>query len=149
MAVSDQGKIISLWAVFLFGTVFHTQLGLMPLFHGKSIVDTGANPAADISWILWLMLGFFVLPMIAIVMTALTNAKLYRKAHFYLTIFYTLMNFLHVVLDLFVTPIVWPQIALMAILFANGILLNIVSYQWMQEPLGEIEWMKRWISSHS
>jgi len=149
MAISDQGKIISLWAVFLFGTVFHTQLGLIPLFHGKSIVDPGVNPAADISWILWLMLGFFVLPMIAIVMTALTDEKLYRKTHFYLTIFYTLMNFLHVVLDLFVTPIVWPQIALMVILLAVGILLNLVSYRWMQEPLGELEWMKKWISSHT
>jgi hypothetical protein len=26
-------KIITLWAVFLLGMLFHSQLGLMPLFH--------------------------------------------------------------------------------------------------------------------
>jgi hypothetical protein len=133
MTISDQGKIITLWAVFLLGTVFHAQLGLMPLFHGKSIVEIGANPAADIDWIMWLMLGFFTLPMFAMVATSLTEIQPYRKAHFYLTAFYTIMNFLHIVFDLMVTPIFWYQIALMVILFANGILLNVVSYQWMQK----------------
>lgn len=147
MALGNQGKIISLWVVFLFGTVFHTQLAVIPILYGQDVAmpNYHAAPLMD----LWLMLGFFTLPMMAIITTVLTESNRYRKAHFYLTVFYTVMNFLHVVLDLFVTPIVWPQIALMAILLANGILLNIVSYQWMQEPLGEIEWMKKWISSHS
>jgi hypothetical protein len=29
-------KIITLWAIFLLGMLFHTQLGLMPLFQSPS-----------------------------------------------------------------------------------------------------------------
>jgi hypothetical protein len=148
MSLSNQGKIISLWAVFLFGTVFHTQLAVIPILYGQNVTMPnyhGAAPVTD----LWLMLGFFSLPMMAIVATVLTESNGYRKAHFYLTIFYTIMNFLHVALDLMVTPIAWHQIALMVLLFINGVLLNVISYQWMQEPLGEIEWMRKWISSHT
>lgn len=125
-------KIIILWIVFLLGTVFHTQLGLMPLFHGQSVA-TDIHGDANIEYIFWLMLGFFALPMVAIVATAFTRSRQYRVIHFGLTVFYSVMNFLHVVLDLGVRPIAWYQIALMVILFGIGLLLNLVSWQWMQE----------------
>ncbi len=140
MALSNQGKIISLWAVFLFGTVFHTQLAVIPILYGQDVTMPnyhGAAPLID----LWLMLGFFALPMMAIATAVLTESNRYRKAHFYLTVFYTVMNFLHVALDLTVTPIAWHQIALMVLLFINGAVLNVVSYKWMQKPLGKIEWI--------
>ncbi len=133
MAVNTQGKIITLWSVFLLGLLFHTQLGLMPLFHGQSVVEPGANPGADISWILWLMLIFFVLPMIAMVVTVFNASSRYRSIHLGLTVLYTVMNFLHIAADLNLKPIAWYQIALMVILFVIGILLNIVSFQWMRE----------------
>jgi len=132
MAINNQEKIIALWSVFLFGTIFHTQLGLMPLFYGESVAMSGTNGVTNVSH-LWLMLGFFMLPAIAIVATAFTNSKRYRVIHFGLTIFYSVMNFLHVVLDLLVKPIAWYQIALMVILFTVGVLLNVVAFQWMQE----------------
>ncbi len=132
MTINNQEKIIALWSVFLFGTIFHTQLGLMPLFYGENVALPGTYGVTNVSH-LWLMLGFFVLPMIAIVATAFTSSKRYRVIHFGLTIFYSVMNFLHVVLDLLVKPIAWYQIALMVILFAVGILLNVVAFQWMQE----------------
>lgn len=131
MTVNNQEKIIALWSVFLFGTIFHTQLGLMPLFYGESVAMPGTNGVTNVSH-LWLMLGFFVLPMIAIVATAFINSKRYRIIHFGLTILYSVMNFLHIVLDLLVKPIAWYQIALMVILFIVGILLNVVAFQWMQ-----------------
>jgi hypothetical protein len=131
-----QEKIIVLWIVFLLGTLFHTQLGLMPLFHGISVVGTHAHEKAtdlaNIAYIFWLMLGFFVLPMLAIIVTAFYDSKRYRIVHFGLTIFYTVMNFLHIVFDLFVDPIAWYQIFLMVFVFLVGILLNIISFQWMQ-----------------
>lgn len=135
MSGNYQQKITVLWNVFLLGTLFHTQLGLMPLFHGISVAIPGshAHETTDISLILWLMLGFFVLPMMSMIATAFINSRRYRMAHFGLTVFYSVMNFLHVVLDLGVKPIVWSQIALMMILFLVGLLLNIVSLQWMQE----------------
>lgn len=146
MAVNNQEKIIALWSVFLFGTIFHTQLGLMPLFYGESVAMTGTNGATNVLH-LWLMLGFFVLPMIAIVATAFTSSKRYRVIHFGLTIFYSVMNFFHIVLDLLVKPIAWYQIALMVILFAVGILLNIVAFQWMREHFNHKQPRKQLLSS--
>jgi ABC-type spermidine/putrescine transport system permease subunit II len=132
MSVNYQGKIITLWTTFLLGTIFHTDLGLMPLFHGQSVAHS--HESGNISWVMWLMLAFFVLPMFAIIAPAFTESKRFRVAHFGLTVFYSVMNLLHVILDLFVTPIAWYQITLMVILFAIGLLLNVVSFQWMQHP---------------
>ncbi|GAB4236536.1 MAG: hypothetical protein Kow0049_21710 [Stanieria sp.] len=134
--VNYQEKIIALWTVFLLGTIFHTQLALMPLFHGLEVSHGHGAAAAsinEISYILWLMLAFFLLPMIAIVGTAFYNSYRYRSIHFCLTVVYSVMNLLHVILDLFVDPIAWYQIVLMVVLFLVGIILNVVSYQWMQQ----------------
>lgn len=144
MAINYQEKIIALWTTFLLGTVFHTQLGLMPLFHGLTVTESQpATKLHDISGIMWLMLGFFVLPIIAIIATAFTDAKRYRVIHFGLTLFYSVMNLLHVILDLFVQPILWYQIALMVLLFLIGLLLNIVAFQWMQMQIKGNNWQER------
>ncbi|WGV25650.1 hypothetical protein [Halotia branconii] len=133
MAINYRQRIIALWTVFLLGTLFHTQLGLIPLFHGLSVVESQkATNINDISVVMWLMLGFFVLPMLGIIVTAFTDSKSYRTIHFGLTVFYSIMNLLHLVLDLFVQPVLWYQIALMALLFFVGLLLNITAFKWMR-----------------
>jgi hypothetical protein len=131
-----QERIIVLWTVFLLGTLFHTQLGLMPLFHGINVAVHNEQPATtlnEIASILWAMLTFFAVPMFVIIATAFINSKRYKIFHFGLTIVYSVLNFLHVVLDLMIQPIVWSQIALMVILFVIGLLLNLVAWQWMKE----------------
>ncbi len=130
-------KIIALWTVFLLGTLFHTQLALMPLFHGIDVammahLHQETATMAEITPILWGMLGFFTIPMLAIMATAFYNFKRYRMLHFGLTLVYTALNFIHLVADLMVDPIAWYQIVLMVLLLFIGILLNIVAYQWMQ-----------------
>jgi hypothetical protein len=125
-----QNKITALWTTFLLGTLFHTDLGLMPLFHGQDVANS--HEAGDVSWVFWLMLIFFVLPLFAMIATTFTNSRRYRILHFGLTILYTVLNFFHVVADLSVKPIVWYQIALMVILFVIGLLLNLVSFQWLK-----------------
>jgi hypothetical protein len=137
--MNHRGKIIVIWVIFLVGTLFHTQLGLMPLFHGLSVAESQAQSLAEISWVLWLMLGFFVLPMFAAIATAFTDTRRYRVIHFGLTVFYSVMNLLHVIADLVVQPIHWYQITLMIILFAIGLLLNIVAFQWMHLRLNNRE----------
>jgi hypothetical protein len=132
MAVSHREKIITLWAVFLLGTLFHTQLGLMPLFHNQSVAIPDAHATDNIDWILWLMLGFFVVPMIAMIGLLFDDSKRDRKLHFGVTIFYSVMNLAHIVADLLVKPIAWYQIVLMVLLFLIGLLLNLVAFQWMQ-----------------
>jgi hypothetical protein len=127
-----QEKIIVLWAVFLLGTLFHTQLGLMPLFHGINIAHSpSATNVNEIAGILWGMLAFFSIPMLAIILTAFTSSKRYRVFHFGLTIVYSILNLLHVIFDLMVKPIIWSQITLMVILFIIGLLLNLVAWQWI------------------
>mgnify|MGYP000394290495 CR=1 FL=1 len=63
-----QNQLIALWIVFQLGLIFHTQLGLMPLFHGLDVLAAHGHVATDISQIssvLWLMLAFFLMPLIA------------------------------------------------------------------------------------
>jgi hypothetical protein len=133
MVFNPQQKIIILWIVFLLGLLFHTQLGLMPLFHGISVAELQAQSLAQITPVLWLMLAFFVLPLLAIVATLFVGSKPYRKFHFGLTLVFTILNFAHLIADLMVQPIAWYQITLMMFLLAIGLLLNIVSFQWIQE----------------
>jgi hypothetical protein len=125
-------KICALWSVFLLGTLFHTQLGLMPLFHDLSVVQSHANSVDSINWVLWLMLAFFTIPMMVIILTVFTHSMRYRKLHLGITIVYSVLNISHLAADLMVQPIFWYQIALMAILVGVGLLLNWVSYQWIQ-----------------
>lgn len=133
MAINYQEKIIAIWTVFLLGTLFHTQLALMPLFHGLPVIESQkAATMSDISVIMWLMLGFFMFPMLAIIATDFNNSKRYKIIHFCLTLLYSIMNLLHVILDLLVTPVFWYKITLMVFLFAIGLLLNFVAFQWMR-----------------
>ena len=130
MKTNYQDQIVALWTAFLLGILFHTQLGLMPLFHGQDVAHL--HDGGEIAWIFWLMLVFFLLPLLAIIATTFTQTRKYRVLHFWLTVVYSVLNFLHVVMDLFVTPIAWYQIALMVVLFLIGLLLNIVGYQWLK-----------------
>ena len=125
-----QEQIIALWTVFLFGTVFHTQLALMPTLYGENVAMGRYQGKTPISH-LWAMLGFFIVPMVMIVATALNASPLYRLIHFGVTVFYTVMNFLHVALDLRVDPIEWYQITLVSVLFVVGVILNVVASQWL------------------
>ncbi|MGG6293942.1 hypothetical protein ACQ4M4_05925 [Leptolyngbya sp. AN02str] len=133
MTVSYREKIITLWAVFLLGTLFHTQLGLMPLFHNLSVVTSEAERTEEIAWVLWLMLGFFAVPMLTMIAPLFNDSRAYRKLHFGITVFYSVLNLAHVIADLTVPQIEWYQIALMVFLFCIGLLLNVVSWQWLRE----------------
>jgi len=143
-AVNYQEKIIALWVVFLLGTLFHTQLALIPLFHGIDVAIMSHHhqetaTLAEITPILWVMLLFFVLPMLAIVATAFYKFKRWRPLHFGFTVLYSVLNFAHLVADLLVDPIAWYQIVLMLLLFLVGILLNIVSYQWLKSSVRRLK----------
>ncbi|MDX2242917.1 MAG: hypothetical protein NW224_19735 [Leptolyngbyaceae cyanobacterium bins.302] len=97
MAMNHQEKIITLWIVFLLGTLFHTQIGLMPLFHSQNIAISDSHGTEHIAWILWLMLGFFVVPMLVMIVPLFDESKRYRKLHFGTMIFYSVMNLFHII----------------------------------------------------
>ncbi|MBD2512422.1 hypothetical protein H6G91_35315 [Nostoc muscorum FACHB-395] len=133
MSIKLPEKIIVLWIVFLLGLLFHTQLGLMPLFHDLSVADSHAKSMAEIAPVMWLMLGFFVLPMIAIVATLLIDSSRYRRFHFGFSVIYSILNFAHLVSELTVKPIIWYQVVLVGILFVLGLFITRISWEWMQQ----------------
>jgi nitrate/nitrite transporter NarK len=102
------------------------------LFHGVSVAH-GHDTATTIAAVSWLMLGFFVVPMVAMIGTALADRLGYRVVHFWITVVYSVLNFLHLAMDLTVQPIVWHQITLMIVLFGVGLCLNGVAFQWMRK----------------
>ena len=133
MARHYQEKIVALWSVFLLGLLFHTQLGLMPLFHGINVIVSQSQNMEAIAPIMWSTLIFFVLPMTAIIGTTLTNNQRYRVIHFGFTVLYSLLNLSHLIADLMVQPIIWYQIVLMLMLLIIGLLINLVAWQWMRD----------------
>jgi hypothetical protein len=122
-------KISALWTSFLLGTLFHTDLGLMPLFHDLEVEQSHAT--GDLNAIFGFMLLFFVLPMLTIIFPAFTDAKPYRTFHFGLSIAYSLMNLGHLIADIVVLA-PWYQLVLMSLLLLIGLLINLVSFQWLK-----------------
>lgn len=130
-----QIKILVLWNVFLLGLLFHTDLSLMPLFHGLNVAHSDSHQS-DVGLIFWLMLVFFALPLWMMVLTAFNDSLQFRRTHFAVTVLYSVLNFFHLLADLMVQPIVGSQIALMLMLFGFGLGLNWVGFQWIREKLG-------------
>jgi len=122
-------KIAALWTTFLLGTLFHTQLGLMPLFHGQSIVES--QQTSNLDPIFWGMLLFFLLPMLAIIGVNFSESRSLRKSHFWLTIVYSILNLGHLIADIMVKA-PWYQLVLMTFLLLIGLILNLVSFQWIK-----------------
>lgn len=125
-------RIINLWIVFLLGTLFHTDLGLMPLFHSLSVAEFQGQTMADVAPIFWLMLIFFLLPLLAIIVMSFSQSRKIRQIHFGLTVIYSVLNLGHLIADLMLDPILWYQIFLMAFLFLLGLLINVVSWRWFK-----------------
>ena len=132
--MSNRAKIITLWVVFLFGMTFHSLLAIMPLFWGGSIAmspeQIAKNPMASS---MWMVLFFFLLPMIITVVTLFIEAKWYKVTNFVLSILFTLMNIYHLIGHFGETPVDPRQIVLLTFVLISGILLNIVSFKWMKE----------------
>ncbi|MGB3202988.1 MAG: hypothetical protein WBA99_18930 [Nodosilinea sp.] len=128
-------QLMALWTVFLLGTLFHTQLALMPLFRGLSVLAPHGHVATDIgeiSGILWLMLVFFIVPLMAIAGLCFFDSRRYRLGHFWLTVVYSVLNVAHLGADLSIPPVAWYQVALMSWLVLVGLGLNWVAYRWFR-----------------
>ena len=128
-----QIKLIALWSAFLLGLLFHTQLGLMPLFHGIDVASSHTHEYANLTMVFSLMLLFYCIPLLLIVGVPFLNLHRGRSLNFGLTVIYTILNLIHFALDVVVKAPGY-QLILMLILVGIGFLLNGVTYQWMQRP---------------
>lgn len=124
-------RVAALWTVFLLGTLFHTQLALMPLFHGISVTQSHAHGYVSVDGVMWFMLIFFSLPLIAILGCVFSPSRAFRKGHFVMTLIYSLLNLAHLALD-GIIAVPNYQLVLMVFLLIVGLILNAVAYQWMR-----------------
>ena len=124
-------QITALWTVFLLGLLFHTQLALIPLFHGIDVAESHTHEYLSLDAIMWFMVLFFGLPLLAILGSVLCPSRRFRQLHFRLTLVYTVLNAIHLVMDIWVKAPGY-QLMLMVLLMGVGLLLNWVSYQWLR-----------------
>jgi hypothetical protein len=114
--------------------VFHSLLAMMPIFWGESVAMSpeliAKNPIAPM---MWMMLFFFLIPMIIILVTVFVEKKWYRITNFVLTLLLTLFNIYHLTGHLGESPVDPRQIMLLTFVLISGILLNIVSFKWIKE----------------
>ena len=131
--MSNKAKVVTLWVIFLFGMTFHSLLAIMPLFWGQSIAmspeQIAKNPMASS---MWMVLLFFLLPMIIIAVTLFIEAKWYRITNFVFTLLFTMMNIWHLIGHLGETPVDPCQIVLLTFVLLSGVMLNIVSFKWLK-----------------
>ncbi len=127
-------KITTLWTVFLLGTLFHTQLALMPLFHGVSVAESQTHGFVSMGFVMWFMLIFFALPMWAMVGCVFSPNLRFYQLHFAMSLFYTVLNLAHLVIDEMIA-VPGYQLVLMLLLLLIGLLINLVAYSaysWMK-----------------
>jgi hypothetical protein len=120
-------KITALWTVFLLGTLFHTQLALMPLFHGVNVAQSHTHGYVSMDFVMWFMLIFFVLPLWAIVGCAFSPNLRFYRLHFVMSLVYTVLNLAHLVVDVIIA-VPGYQLVLMLLLLLIGLLINWVAY---------------------
>lgn len=136
-------RLMSLWLVWLLAMLFHVDLGLMPLFHGQSPEIHSHVEASALPWLFGAMLGYFLLPLIAVVLIAYactSSAPPQRwrgwlRIHFWFSVVYSITNLPHLIADILVPDARVDQIVLMAALVVVGLLINLEGWSWWRnEP---------------
>jgi hypothetical protein len=140
-SINQALRLITLWIAWLLAMLFHVDLGLMPLFHGQSPeihsqVQEGALPL-----LFGAMLGYFLLPLIAIVLIAYaatavgpaTRWRPWRRIHFWFSVVYSVTNFPHLLADILVPDARLDQIVLMVALTVFGLLINVEAWHWWRQ----------------
>lgn len=118
--------------------LFHVDLGLMPLFHGLSPKIESQVPENSLPLLFWGMLVYFLLPLLAILLTAYAASdpshprrwRRWRQGHFWISVIYTLTNLPHLIADILVPDSRSDQVALMLVLVLIGLLINLEGWHW-------------------
>ncbi len=140
-SINQALRLITLWIAWLLAMLFHVDLGLMPLFHGQSPeihshVQEGALPL-----LFGAMLGYFLLPLIAIVLIAYAATTVgpamrwrpWRRIHFWFSVVYSITNVPHLIADILVPDARLDQIVLMVALTVFGLLINVEAWRWWRQ----------------
>jgi hypothetical protein len=136
-------RLRTLWLVWLLAMVFHVDLGLMPLFHGRSAEIHGQVPVDALPWLYGAMMVYFVLPLGALVLIAWAASvpgepgcwRGWRRLHFWFSVVYTVTNLPHLIADILVPDGRADQIALMGVLVLVGLLINREGWLWWRQAV--------------
>jgi hypothetical protein len=134
-------RLITLWIAWLLAMLFHVDLGLMPLFHGQSPEIHSQLPTSALPLLFGTMLGYFLLPLIAIVLIAYADTSAapparwrpWRRLHFWFSVGYSVTNVPHLVADILVPDARIDQIMLMGALTLFGALINVEGWRWWRQ----------------
>jgi hypothetical protein len=134
-------RLTTLWIAWLLAMLFHVDLGLMPLFHGQSPEIHSHVNAAALPLLFGAMLGYFLLPLIALVLITYADTaadpanrwRPWRRIHFWLSIVYTATNIPHLAADILIPDARIDQIALMVVLTVLGLLINVEGWRWWRQ----------------
>ena len=128
-------RLRSLWVAWFLCLLFHTDLGLMPLFHGLSPEIESQLAPQQLPQVFWAMLLYFMIPLAAMVLntyadTSATGWRRWRWFHLGLGIVYSLTNGAHMVVDILIPDSRADQVLLMAAMVLIGLLINRESWGW-------------------
>lgn len=132
-------RLRSLWTVYLLAMLFHVQLGLMPLFHGISVVIGNTVNPSKLTLVYWSMMGYFLLPLAALTLISWAASdshgdsawRRWRRWHFWLSVVYSVTNLFHLIADILIPDSRGDQVFLMAILLLIGLLINRQAWLWL------------------
>jgi hypothetical protein len=140
-------RLRSLWIAYLLAMLFHVQLGLMPLFHGLSVVIGNTVNPSRLTFIYWSMMGYFLLPLAALLMISWAASdgrgdgpwRPWRRWHFWLSVIYSVTNLIHLIADIFIPDSRGDQVFLMALLLLIGLLINRQAWLWWHPRLAAMQ----------
>ena len=135
-------RLQTLWLAWFLCLLFHTDLGLMPLFHGLSPEIDSQVPPERLPQVFWAMLLYFLLPLLAWLLNGYAATaggraavgwwRRWRSFQLVLSLVYTITNIAHLVVDMLIPDSRSDQVLLMAVMVAIGLLINRESWRWCQ-----------------
>jgi hypothetical protein len=128
-------RLSQLWLAWFLALLFHTDLGLMPLFHGRSPEIESHVDAAQLPLVFWAMLIYFLVPLLVLVLngyaaTSHGGWRRWRWFHLGLGAVYTITNIAHMTVDILIPDSRADQVFLMAVMVVIGLLINVESWRW-------------------
>lgn len=128
-------RLRGLWLGWFLCLLFHTDLGLMPLFHGLSPeIESQVDPSR-LPLVFWAMLLYFLVPLAAFLAIVYADGnggpwRRWRWFHLGLGIVYSFTNIAHLVVDILIPDSRSDQVLLMAVMVLIGLLINRESWGW-------------------
>jgi hypothetical protein len=131
-------RLAALWAGWLLVMLFHVELGLMPLFHGRSVEIESRVSASRLPQVFLAMLIYFLLPVLAMLLAfqaatdpvGWSGSALMRGLQFWFGAAYCVSNLIHLVADIRIPDSRVDQVVLMTALSLLGFLLCWQAWQW-------------------